>query len=361
MSQTDPLKALRDQIDAMDDRIVALLNERAGFVQEIGKIKKDRNAHFHTPAREADIYDRLTKNNPGPFPNQALKHVFREIMGGSLSLETTIRVAYLGPAATFTHQACLQRFGGSVLTIPAFSIKDVFDQVERGKADFGIVPVENAIEGMVNQSLDLFVDSPLLIYAEVLQKISHCLMSKTGEKELIQQIYSHPQAIAQCSRFLESHFPGMPVTEFASTALAAQKGATNPSSAVIASELASEVYGLTLIEKQIEDYPNNVTRFLVIAQKPSEKTKRDKTSMILSIKDTPGALYEILKPFSEQGINLMKIESRPSKKVHWEYLFYVDMEGHQDSAPCRDVINQIKTEAVFVKILGSYPIADESK
>ncbi|MEK7702485.1 MAG: prephenate dehydratase [Nitrospirota bacterium] len=357
----DPLADLRAQIDAMDDKIVSLLNERSIFVQEIGKIKKRQKTHFHTPAREAQILDRLTNNNKGPFPNQALKAVFREIMGGSLSLETEIRVAYLGPEATFTHQACLQRFGASIVALPAFSIKDVFDQVERGKADFGIVPIENAIEGVVNYTLDLFVDSNLLIYGEVLHDVSHFILSKTGQKEAIKQIYSHPQAIAQCRRFLETHFSGIPVIELASTAFAAQKAASDESSAVVASELAAQVYGLSIIEKKIEDYPNNMTRFLVISQKPSEKTKRDKTSMILSIKDAPGALYEMLKPFANAGINLMKIESRPSKKIHWEYLFYLDVEGHQNEEPLHRVIDQMKTSAVSIKILGSYPIADELK
>ncbi|MEK7703080.1 MAG: prephenate dehydratase [Nitrospirota bacterium] len=358
---SDPLAKLRVQIDAIDDEIVLLLNKRAHFVQEIGEIKKNTKSHFHTPAREAAIYDRLTKNNPGPFPNQSLRHVFREIMGGSLSLEKTIRVAFLGPEATFTHQACLQQFGKSVTAISAPNIKAVFDLVEQGKTDFGIVPVENAIEGMVGCTLDLFVDSPLLIYAEVLHEVSHCVLSKTGQREMIRQIYSHPQAIAQCRRFLDAHFPSIPIVEMASTALAAQRAASDDTAGVIASELAAEVYGLSVIERKIEDYPNNITRFLVISQRASEKTKHNKTSLILSIKDTPGALYEILKPFANAGINLMKIESRPSKKIHWEYLFYLDMEGHQDDAPCRDVIAQIKTEAVFVKGLGSYPIASQSK
>ncbi len=358
MSELDPLKELRSQIDAMDDRLVALLNERSAIVLKIGEIKKSNNAHFHTPAREQAIYDRLVANNPGPFPNESLKHVFREIMGGSLSLEKEIRVAYLGPEATFTHQACLQRFSASVFTTPVHTIKDVFEAVEKGCADFGIVPVENSIEGMVSHTLDLFVDSPLLIYGEVLQEVSHSLMSKTGKKDAISQIISHPQAIAQCHRFLETHFKTTTMIDSASTAKAAQMAAMDTASAAIASTLAARLYGLTIIEEKIEDYANNVTRFLVVSKKSSERTPRDKTSLLLSIKDKSGALHDLLKPFAEQGINLMKIESRPSKKRAWEYLFYIDIAGNQAEEKIHSALEQIAKEALFLKVLGSYPMAD---
>ncbi len=361
MSPSDPLATLRSKIDTLDERLVALLNERAAIVQEIGKIKKDQNARFHTAAREQAIYDRLAKMNTGPFPTESLKHVFREIMGGSLSLETEIRVAYLGPEATFTHQACLQRFSASVVTTPTQSIHEVFEQVERGKAEFGIVPIENSIEGIVNSTLDLFADSSLLIYGEILQPVSHALMSKTGERTAIKRIYSHPHAMAQCRNFLEANFPDLPLTDMASTAQAAQRAATEASAAAIASTLAARLYGLTLIEKQIEDYPHNVTRFLVLSQHPPEKTMRDKTSILVSIPDRSGALYETLKPFAQHGINLMKIESRPSKRRPWEYLFYIDMAGHQEEEKVRSALDQVKNEALFVKVLGSYPMAEGPK
>jgi len=361
LSELDPLKPLRSQIDAMDDRLVALLNERSAIVLEIGKIKKSKNSHFHTPAREQSIYDRLIANNPGPFPNESLKHVFREIMGGSLSLEKVLQVAYLGPEATFTHQACLQRFSASVQTIPVNSIKAVFEAVERGQADFGIVPVENAIEGIVNHTLDLFVNSNLLIYGEVLQEVSHSIMSKTGKKEEIRRILSHPQAIGQCHRFLATNFKEAEMIDTTSTAMAAQMAMMDPSTAAIASTLAARLYGLTIIEEKIEDYVNNVTRFLVISQKASERTTRDKTSLLLSIKDQSGALHALLEPFAKQGINLMKIESRPSKKKAWEYLFYIDIAGNQEEEKIATVLKAIAKDALYLKVLGSYPMAEVAK
>ncbi len=356
MSELDPLKPLRSQIDTLDDRLVALLNERSAIVLEIGEIKKNTNSHFHTPAREQAIYDRLVANNSGPFPNESLKHVFREIMGGSLSLEKQIRVAYLGPEATFTHQACLQRFSASVFTNPVHTIKDVFEAVEKGHADFGVVPVENSIEGMVSHTLDLFVDSPLVIYGEVLQEVSHSLMSKTGKKEEIKKIISHPQAIAQCHNFLETHYKDTQRVDSASTAKAAVMVVTDTASAAIASTLAARLYGLTIIEEKIEDYANNVTRFLIVSKKSSERTARDKTSLLLSIKDKSGALYDLLKPFAERGINLMKIESRPCKKKAWEYLFYIDIAGNQAEEKIASALEQVAKDALFLKVLGSYPI-----
>jgi chorismate mutase/prephenate dehydratase len=269
-------------------------------------------------------------------------------------------VAYLGPAGTFTHLACLQRFGESDAR-PVHSIKAVFEAVTQGQVDCGVVPVENSLEGIVNHTLDLFVDSPLFICGEILQEISHFLMSKTGNKEDVQTIYSHPQAIAQCSRFLVENFPVVPMVEVGSTAIAAHKAAHEKSAAAIASSVAAQYYGLEIIAGQIEDSPNNVTRFLVISKLPAKKGHQDKTSLLLSIKDRSGGLCEILKPFAEQGINLTKIESRPSKKKPWEYLFYMDVLGHQDDEKMQIALGQMKENTIFIRVLGSYPVAEAMK
>jgi chorismate mutase/prephenate dehydratase len=361
LSDSDPLSPLRQRIDEIDERLLALLNDRARIVQEIGKIKKDQKSDFYAPSREQAIYDRLIQLNGGPFPNEAVRSVFREIISASLSLEGPIKVAYLGPRATFTHLACMQRFGFSITDLPVNSIKEVFNEVERGRADFGVVPIENSTEGVVNHTLDLFVDSPLKIFGEILLEVSHHLLSKTGKMEELRRIYSHSHAIAQCKNFLETNLPQIQITEVSSTARAAELAQEDPSAGAIASELAAKLYHLTVIKKRIEDNIHNFTRFLVVSQKPHGRTGRDKTSVMFSIKDKVGALYEMLHPFSDHQINLTKIESRPSKKKPWEYLFYVDMAGHVEDEKIRTAIEALKNQAIFLKVLGSYPLAEETK
>lgn len=361
MSQKDPLSSHRSQIDKIDEKLLALLNDRARLVQEIGKIKKDQKADFYAPSREQEIYNRLTGLNPGPFPNEGVKSVFREIISASLSLERPIKVAYLGPRATFSHLASIQRFGLSVADLPVNSIKEVFDEVERGRADFGVVPIENSTEGVVNHTLDLFLDSPLKIFGETLMEVSHHLQSKSGRIEEVRKIYSHPQPIAQCKYWLEKNLPQIPLVEVSSTARAAEMAAQDPTVAVIASELASQLYGLSIIQRRIEDNVNNFTRFLVVSQKSSPKTGRDKTSVMFSIKDRVGALYEMLRPFADRQINLSQIESRPSRKKAWEYIFYVDLIGSIEDERIRLAVEELKQQAVFLKVLGSYPMAEEIK
>ena len=348
----------RQEIDRIDDEILRLLNERSKSVIEIGKIKKakDAEANLHTPGREAAIIERLTQLNTGPFPTDAIRSVYREIMSASLSLEGPQKVAYLGPRATFTHMACMQKFGSSAQYIPAHSIKEVFNEVERGRANFGVVPIENTTEGVVNHTLDMFIDSSLLIYGEVLQEVSHHLLSKSGQIEEVKKIYSHPHAIAQCRNWLETNLPHVPAVEVASTARAAELCIDEPSSAAIASELAGQLYGLKVIKARIEDNVNNMTRFLVLSQKPSERTGKDKTSLMLSIKDKVGALYDLLRPFASHGISMTKIESRPSQRKAWEYIFFVDVEGHIAEDRLNKAIEEVKGRCLFMKILGSYPV-----
>ncbi|MBH0199353.1 MAG: prephenate dehydratase [Nitrospira sp.] len=347
----------RQEIDRIDDEILRLLNERSKSVIEIGKIKKakDAEANLHTPGREAAIIERLTQLNTGPFPTDAIRSVYREIMSASLSLEGPQKIAYLGPRATFTHMACMQKFGSSAQYVPAHSIKEVFNEVERGRANFGVVPIENTTEGVVNHTLDMFIDSSLLIYGEVLQEVSHHLLSKSGLIEDVKKIYSHPHAIAQCRNWLETNLPHVPAVEVASTARAAELCMDEPSSAAIASELAGQLYGLKVIKARIEDNVNNMTRFLVLSQKPSERTGKDKTSLMLSIKDKVGALYDLLRPFASHGISMTKIESRPSQRKAWEYIFFVDVEGHIAEDRLSKAIEEVKGRCLFMKILGSYP------
>ncbi|HEU4685158.1 MAG TPA: prephenate dehydratase [Nitrospira sp.] len=351
------LSDYRKEIDRIDDEILHLLNERSKSVIEIGKLKKqkDAEANLHTPAREAAIIERLIRQNPGPFPSEALRPVYREIMSASLSLEGPQKVAYLGPRATFTHMACMQKFGSSAQYVPVNSIKDVFSEVERGRAHFGVVPIENTTEGVVNHTLDMFIDSNLLIYGEVLQEVSHHLLSQSGLAEEVKKICSHPHAIAQCRNWLETHMPHIPVSEVASTARAAELCLDDPTMAAIASELAAQLYGLKVIKTRIEDNLNNYTRFLVLSQKPPERTGRDKTSLMLSIKDKVGALYELLRPFASHGLSMTKIESRPSRRKAWEYIFFVDIEGHIEEERVKKALEEISSRCLFMKVLGSYP------
>jgi chorismate mutase/prephenate dehydratase len=358
MAEPNDISAHRKEIDRIDDEILRLLNERSKNVIEIGKLKKqsDDQAHLHTPRREAEIVSRLMGDNTGPFPNDAIRSVYREIMSASLSLEGPQKVAYLGPRATFTHLACIQKFGNSAQYLPVSSIKDVFNEVERGRVHFGIVPIENSTEGVVNHTLDMFVDSNLVIYGEVLQEVSHHLLSKTGAIDDIRTIYSHPHAIAQCRNWLENNLPKIPVSDVPSTARAAELCAGDASAAAIASELAAELYGLKVVRSRIEDNINNFTRFLVLSQRPPERTGKDKTSIMLSVKDKVGALYDLLRPFASYGINMTKIESRPSRRKAWEYIFFVDIEGHVEEDRVKKAVEEIKGRCLFLKILGSYPI-----
>jgi len=351
------LQPHRQEIDKIDDEIVRLLGERAQHVIEIGKLKKatDAQALLHTPAREAEILDRLCKINTGPFPNEALRAVYREIMSGSLALEGPLKVSYLGPRATFTHLACIRKFGSSAQYLPMTSISDVFNEVERGRVDFGVVPIENSTEGVVNHTLDMFIDSNLQIYGEALLEVSHNLLSKCESLEAVKKIYSHPHAIAQCRQWLETNLPNVPYSEVHSTARAAEICTEEPSAAAIASELAGQIYGLKVLKPRIEDNINNYTRFLVLSLKAPERTGKDKTSVMLSVKDKVGALYDLLRPFASHGTNLTKIESRPSRRKAWEYLFFIDLEGHVEEDRVKRALDEIRPRCLFLKILGSYP------
>ncbi len=355
MEAGEKIKTLRQKIEAADRQILSLLNERAEIVMEVGKEKSKVEMDSYDPQREEEIVRSLVSQNNGPFPKQAIVPVFREIISACRSLETEMTVAYLGPPATHTHLACFEYFGSSVQTQPKESIQEVFEAVEKRKADYGVVPIENSTEGSVNQTLDRLIESEVKICGEVMIQVSHHLLSHTGRSEDIRRIASHPSALEQCRRWLKKNFPDVEVAEAASTAKAAQMAAEDPRTAAIASSLAGHLYGLKIVESRIEDYPSNYTRFLIIGLHAYPRTGRDKTSILFSISHAPGSLYQALKPFSEKGINLTKIESRPMKGKPWEYIFFVDIEGHAEDEPIREVMAELEQNARFLKLLGSYP------
>lgn len=357
MQHKKTIKELRKEIDAVDDRILEFLNRRAALVVEVGRQKRTEKGDFHVPSREREIYERLTADNKGPFPNEALRNVFREIISASLALEAPMKVAFLGPKATFTHLAAMQQFGLSAELVPQKSIPAIFEEVEKGRAQYGVVPVENSTEGMVSHTLDMFMESGLLINAEVLVEVHHDLLSRTGRLEDVKKVYSHPQAIAQCRNWLDGNLPNVPVVDVASTALAAQIVSEDYTAAAIASEFAASMYDLKVVKERIEDQINNFTRFLVVGKRMTEKTGDDKTSLMFSVKDEVGILYRMLEPFSKRGINLSKIESRPLKKKAWEYIFFLDLAGHISEPVIAEAVQELKGCCQFVKVLGSYPRA----
>jgi chorismate mutase/prephenate dehydratase len=355
MAKMTELEKLRKKIDGIDDEILALLNRRSEVVLEVGHIKRSQKTRFYKPDRERQILERLTASNSGPFPNDALSAIYREILSASLSLEEPLKVSCLGPLATFSHLAALRHFGSSAHFMPLRSIKEVFDAVERGEAEYGVVPIENSTEGVVSSTLDMFIDYDLKVAAEIILEVSHNLLSKAPALSKVKRIYSIPIATAQCKQWLENHMRGIPVLEATSTARAAEMAKQEASAAAIASDLAARIYDLSLLARNIEDSRHNVTRFLVLSKVFPSRSGNDKTSIMFSIKDRPGSLYDILLPFKRAKINLTKIESRPSKRKAWEYIFFVDMQGHIEEKRLSRAIDAVKEECLYMKHLGSYP------
>lgn len=351
----EELSKLRQEIDGIDEEILRLLNRRAEVVLRVAEIKREKDEKFYVPQREREIIERLKKLNRGPFPNDALRIIFREIISASLALEEPLKVACLGPLATFTHLAAQRHFGSFAKIIPVDSIKDVFESVIEGTAEFGVVPIENSNEGVVSYTLDMFMDVDLKVSAEIMLEITHNLLSRDGDIRKVKRIYSHPQAFAQCRQWLERNMPEVETVDTTSTAKAAELAAGDPEGAAIASDLASKMYDLKFIKRSIEDNKNNFTRFLVISDEYPPPSGKDKTSIMLSIKDKPGALFEVLTPFYKEKINLTKIESRPSKRKAWEYIFFIDVEGHIEEKKLREALKAIEKYCIFLKVLGSYP------
>ncbi len=351
------LQELRQQIDALDDQILDLLNHRAEVVVEVGKTKSHSHGQYFVPSREKAIYERLIAKNPGPFPAEGIRRVFREIISASLSLEQPIKVAFLGPQATYTHVAAMQQFGFSAQLVPLKSITAIFEEVARERASYGVVPVENSNEGVVSHTLDMFMSADLQIIAEILIEVSHDLLNLSGNIADVRKVISHPQAFGQCRSWLEENLSDIPLVDAPSTASAAQQAADDDTAAAIASESAATLYGLRVAKHKIEDNPNNFTRFLVIGREGQGPSGHDKTSILFSVKDQAGVLYHMLEPFYKRSINLTKIESRPMKSKAWEYIFFLDMEGHIEDPEVTAAIEELRGYCQFLKVLGSYPKA----
>ena len=347
----------RQAIDTLDAQLVKLLNERTRHVLEIGRLKLKSGEEIYAPHRERAVLQRICKNNQGPLTPEALRAIYREIMSSALAIEKPMTIAYLGPEATFTHQAALHRFGTSLRYEPLKTIADVFSEVAKRRADFGVVPVENSTEGVVTHTLDMFMDSELKIVAQIVLPIQQCLMSK-AKRNQITRLYIHPQSLAQCRAWLQRCLPNAEIIETSSNARSAELAAKEPHAAAIAGLLAAEKYGLPVLEHNVQDNAANATRFLVLGRQSPPPTGRDRTSLMFCISDRPGALHGAIAPFRKYRINMTKIESRPSKRKAWEYYFFVDCDGHANDLKVVRAIKQLEEHCTFVKVLGSYPNAE---
>jgi chorismate mutase/prephenate dehydratase len=352
------LKKLRTQIDRLDESLLKLLNDRGRLVESIGKLKEKTSQGIFVPAREKSLLQRLKRMNNGPLSEDAVQGVFGEIMHACRSLQKKLKISYFGPEATFTHQAALKSFGPQAEFLPAHTISDVFAEVEKGRADYGVVPIENSTEGVVNHTLDMFKESTLSICAEIELPIWHYLLGRSSDykrKGRIRTLFSHYQALAQCRQWVEDHLPGVRVVESSSTAEAARTARRTPRSVAIASRLAADLYSLDVLESRIEDATHNYTRFLIVGTGEPQPTGRDKTSIMFSVKDKVGALHDILVPFKKHHLNMTKIESRPTRQRAWEYIFFVDFLGHRSDKRVQKAMAELEKSCAFLKILGSYP------
>jgi chorismate mutase/prephenate dehydratase len=355
MGSSEELEILRRKIDEVDRKILELLNERGSIAVKIRELKQENSFHIYDPVREREIEENLKKMNKGPLSTESIVSIFREIISGCRSLQHTLKVAYLGPEGSFSHQLAFKEFGSLAELIPLDSVEEVFEEVEKGKANYGVVPVENSVEGSIGTVLDMFLKSELRIYSESFERINHFLLSKTGNFGDIKVVASHPQALGQCRKWLSKHLKNVEIREMPSTAKAAQVASRDKKVAAIAGKIAASIYKLRIVEEHIEDNPLNTTRFFVIGKESARPTGDDKTSIVFSLKDEPGKLHKALLPFAEAGINLTKIESRPSKERPWEYVFFVDFEGHICSEEVKKVLSEVQKNSIFLKILGSYP------
>jgi len=357
----DELKELRLKIDKIDQQILHLLNGRAKLAKRVGEVKKKLGLEVHAPEREKEIINRMIKLNKEvygeEFPTEAILHIYREIISACLSLEKELRIAYLGPKATFTHQAALEYFGFSAHYVPVSTIGDVFREVELGRVDYGVVPVENTTEGVVNYTLDMFLESDLKIVGEIVIPVKLNLLSTSNTLSNIKTIYSHRHALAQCKEWIRKNLPSVSLIETESTAKACELVMEMEYAGAIASEVAAYTYHLNILAENIQDNPNNYTRFIVIGKRAMKPTGNDKTSLIFAVKDEAGALFRALECFYKYGVNLTKIVSRPSKKRVWDYVFFVDLEGHVEEEKVKKALDLLQERAQMVKVLGSYPKA----
>ncbi|XKH61391.1 prephenate dehydratase [Halomonas sediminis] len=352
------LDELRETIDQLDTDILRLISERAACAQHVAKVKlsRDKGTVFYRPEREAQVLRRIMALNPGPLDSEEMARLFREIMSACLALEQPIKVSYLGPEGTFTQQAALKHFGESAISLPMAAIDEVFREVEAGAVNYGVVPVENSTEGVVNHTLDSFMDSSIRICGEVVLRIHHhLLVADTTRRDKVSRIYSHPQSFAQCRKWLDAHFPHAERVPVASNAEAAKLVKTEWHSAAIAGDMAAKLYGLTLLTEKIEDRPDNSTRFLIIGNQDVPRSGDDKTSLVVAMRNQPGALHDLLEPFHRHQIDLTRLETRPSRSGVWNYVFFIDFKGHHEEPQVAAMLEEVRLRAAEVKVLGSYP------
>ena len=360
-NKTLTLADLRDRIDQLDDEILAKINERARCALDVADVKLKESGTetpvFYRPEREAQVLRRMSDLNDGPLSNEKVAQVYRQIMSACLALEQPLQVAYLGPEGTFTQMATLKQFGDSVMGVPLVTVDEVFREVISESCHYGVVPVENSTEGVINHTLDNFLTSNLQICGEVEIRVHHNLMVSPDRTGDIQRIYSHQQTLGQCRRWLNGHYPNVPRLTATSNAEAARRVAEEKDAAAIAGEIAAEIYGLEIISKQIEDESDNTTRFIVIGREDIGPSGNDKTSIVVSTHNQPGALYKLLEPFHRHNVSLTSIETRPSRTGMWSYVFFIDFEGHRDDELIQTVLGEIDRDSLEVKMLGSYPRA----
>ena len=359
----DALEKLRDRIDAIDKQLLELFNQRAGCAVDVAAVKRERSeasdesVDFFRPDREAQVIKRLKSLNQGPLSDDEVGRLIREVMSACLALEQPLKIAYLGPEGTFTQSAALKHFGHSVSTIPMSSIPDVFSSVESGHADYGLVPVENSTEGVISHTLDMFIDSSLKVCGEVEIRVHHHLANQSQNVTALRHIYSHQQSFAQCRRWLDQNFPGIERIPVSSNAEAARLASIEDNAAAICGLPAVEIFGLKICFENIEDLSDNTTRFVIIGRQQVGPSGNDKTSLLISTKNIPGALLGLLHPLADHGISMNKIESRPAQGHKWAYVFFIDVDGHQQDENVIDAFNELKQQAALFKILGSYPKA----
>lgn len=357
---SNKLLEIRDCIDSIDDEMLELLSKRANCAEKVAEIKREageKDLWFYRPEREAQILNRMSADNKGPLANERITAIYREVISSCLALEQSIKVAFLGPNGTFSQQASSKHFGHAVETVPMGSIKQVFSEVENGTVDYGVVPIENSTEGVVSYTLDVFMNSPLKISGEVSLRIHQNLMTSAKNWQTVKTVYSHQQSLAQCRLWLDSNLPNAELVPVSSNTEAARRAKEDSESAAIAGVLAAEIYGLEIAKKDIEDNQNNTTRFLVIGKQDVPPSGADKTTLMISAKNRSGALYHLLAPLAKNGLDMSRIESRPSQNANWEYYFFMDIDGHADDPIVAKALSELSQESQLIRVLGSYPKA----
>ena len=359
MAKKHTLESLRKKIDEIDSLLIKTISERARCAQHVAEVKEDQgDKAYYKPEREAQVLRRVMEKNEGPLDNEDLARLFRQIMSACLALEQPVKVAYLGPEGTFTQEAALKHFGDSAVSIPQSAIDEVFREVLSGSCDYGVVPVENSTEGVISHTLDSFMDSSLKICGEVELRIhQHFMVGENTDRKNISRVYSHAQSLAQCRQWLNSNFPAIERVAVSSNAEAAKRVQGEWNSAAIAGDMACKLYSLEKLHKKIEDNPDNSTRFLIIGREEVPKSGKDRTSVVVSVRNKPGALHDLLEPFQRHNVDMTRLESRPSRNSNWTYVFFIDFEGHIEDQSVSNVLDELNSQVVELKVLGSYPCA----